>query len=122
MRYQRVFLVKPKYKGSYYGALHPPVNLGYIAESLAQNQIEYDVMDMSFKYDMNDLLKKIRNFNPDLLGVTMMSFMHNDTYELMRQVKQAIPNIDVIIGGAHASTYREKALESVSEISYAATL
>ncbi len=121
MRYQRVFLIKPKYKGTYYGAFHPPVGLGYIAESLAQNHIDYYVMDMNFKYNMNDLLKKMRNFEPDLVGVTMMSFMHNDSYELIRQVKQPLPDIDVVIGGAHASTFRETVLESVPEISYAVT-
>lgn len=121
MRYERVFLLKPKYRGTYFGALHPPVGLGYIAESLAQNNIEYDVMDMCFKHNMKDLLKKMRNFKPDLLGVTMMSFMYKDTYDLIRQVKQAIPNIDVVIGGAHASAFREKALESASEINYAVT-
>jgi len=121
MRYKRVFLVKPKYKGSYYGALHPPAGLGYIAESLARNSIEYDVADMSFKYSMNELLKRIRNFHPDLLGVTMMSFMHNDTYKLIKHIKQAIPNVDVVIGGAHASTFREKVLESVSEIDHCVT-
>ena len=121
MRYERVFLLKPKYRGTYFGALHPPVGLGYIAESLAQNNIEYDVMDMCFKHNMKDLLKKMRNFKPDLLGVTMMSFMYKDTYDLIRQVKQAIPNIDVVIGGAHASAFREKALELASEVNYAVT-
>ena len=66
MRYNRILIVKPKYKGSYYGALHPPVGLGYIAQSLAQNNLEYDVLDMSLKYGMKDLLKKIKRFHPDL--------------------------------------------------------
>ena len=111
MRYERVFLLKPKYKGTYYGALHPPVWIGYIAESLAQHQIEYDVMDMSLKYKISGVIKKMRKFDLDLLGVTMMSFMNKDISELIRRIKQAIPHIHVVIGGAHASTYREEILE-----------
>jgi len=121
MRYRRVFLVKPKYKGSYYGALHPPVGLGYIAESLAQNNIDYDVLDMSFKYSTAELLRRIRDFNPDLLGLTMMSFMHDDTYGLIRKIKQGYPDIHVSVGGAHASTFRETVLEQVPEVNYAVT-
>lgn len=121
MRYNRVFIIKPAYKGSYYGALHPPVGIGYIAEILRQTNIDYDVMDMSFKYSVNDLLKKMRCFAPDLVGITMMSFMYNKTHTLIRRLKQAFPNLRVVIGGAHASTYREEALEMEPQIDYAVT-
>ena len=122
MRYKRVLLIKPAYKGSYYGALHPFVGIGYIGESLARHGIEYDVVDMSLKYNVRHLMKKIRAFEPLLIGVTMMSFMYSHTYRIIRQIKQVYPNISVVIGGAHASTYREKVLESVAEIDYAVTL
>ena len=121
MRHNRVLLIKPSYKGSYYGALHPPVGIGYIAESLAAHNIEYAVMDMSFKYGMKDLIRKIRTFCPDLLGFSMMSFMYHETYEHIRQIKKVFPDIHIIIGGAHASTFREKVLESVSGVDFATT-
>ena len=107
MRYKRILIVKPKYKGSYYGALHPPVGLGYIAQSLAKNNLEYDVLDMSLKYGMKDLLKKIKSFQPDLLGVSMMSFMYNDTYELIRQAKKAFPDVDVLLVSGHPDEIRK---------------
>lgn len=97
------------------------MGLGYIAESLARNNIEHDVLDMSFRYSTGGLLRKMRDFSPDLLGVTMMSFMHGDTYGLIRRVKQGYPDIHVAIGGAHASTFRETVLEQVPEIDYAVT-
>lgn len=122
MPYQRVLLIKPSYKGSYYGAFHPPVGLGYIAETLASHHIEYDVMDMSLRHSIKSLLKKVQEFQPDLVGVTMMSFMYQDTYQLIRRVKEASPNVKVVVGGAHASTYREDILEEVPEIDYVTTL
>jgi len=122
MRYERVLLIKPAYKGSYYGALHPPVGIGYIAEFLAHHNIKYDVMDMSFRYTIKDLNKKIRSFRPDLVGFSMMSFMYRDNYQLIRMIKETSPGIDVAIGGPHGSTYREKILQSLAEVDYVITL
>ncbi len=122
MRYERVLLIKPAYQGSYYGALHPPVGLGYIGESLAHHNIEYDVMDMSFRYKTKDLKKKIGTFKPDLIGVSMMSFMYNITYLIIQKIKAEYPEIGVAIGGPHGSTYKEEILKSVAEVDYVITL
>ena len=103
MRYKRVFLIKPSYGNSFYGAFHPPVGLGYIAENLAHNDIEYDMVDMGFNYRSKNVLKKIAAFNPDLLGVTMMSFMYLKTHQLIGEIKRNFPHIHVVIGGAHGS-------------------
>ena len=121
MRYKRVFLIKPSYGNSFYGAFHPPVGLGYIAENLAQKDIAYDVIDMGFKYSTKAVLKKIEAFKPDLLGITMMSFMYQKTHELIEEVKRSFPHLHVVIGGAHGSCYREKALELCPDIDYAIT-
>lgn len=121
MRYHRVFLIKPSYGSSFYGAFHPPVGLGYIAENLIQNDIDYDIIDMGFNYRNKKAIDKIKQFQPDLLGVTMMSFMYLKSHELISEIKQALPNLHVIIGGAHGSCYREKALELCEDIDYVAT-
>lgn len=122
MRYKRVLLIKPSYQGSYYGALHPPVGIGYIAESLAAHNIEYAVIDMSFKYNMKSIISKINQFHPDLLGFSMMSFMYNQSYRLIKRIRQTFPDIPVIVGGAHTSTFREKVLDSVPEVDFATTI
>lgn len=121
MRYNRVFLIKPSYGRSFYGAFHPPVGLGYIAENLAHNKIDYDIMDMGFNYRSSKAIQKIKAFKPDLLGVTMMSFMYLKSHELISEIKRALPNIHVVIGGAHGSCYREKALELCPDIDYVVT-
>ncbi len=121
MRYRRVFLLKPGYDRSYYGAFHPPVGLGYIAESLEKSGIEYDLMDMGFRYQTRDLLKKMHGFGPDLLGVSMMSFLYTDTHKLIGKIKEAFPRLRVVIGGPHGSCYRETALQLCKNIDYVIT-
>ncbi len=103
MRYKRVFLIKPSYGNSYYGVFHPPVGLGYIAENLTHNNIACDMIDMGFNYPTKKVLQKIEEFKPDLIGLTMMSFMYLKTHELIEEIKRNFPHIDVVIGGAHGS-------------------
>lgn len=121
MRFKRVFLIKPRYGRSMYGAFHPPVGLGYIAENLTHHNISYDMVDMGLNYGTKYVLKKIEEFKPDLLGLTMMSFMYLKTHELIKDIKKAFPHLHVIIGGAHGSCYRETALELCSDIDYVVT-
>jgi radical SAM superfamily enzyme YgiQ (UPF0313 family) len=104
-----------------YGAFHPPVGLGYIAENLTHHNISYDMVDMGLNYGTKYVLKKIEEFKPDLLGLTMMSFMYLQTHKLIEDIKKAFPHLHVIIGGAHGSCYRDTALELCSDIDYVVT-
>lgn len=122
MRYHRVLLVFPDYKGGHFGALRPPAGLGYIAETLKANSIEYDVLDMAAGASQADLDSKISAFRPDLIGISMMTFMYKRSYEIIRYIKQSHPSADIIAGGPHISTVREKVLEECPELDCGAVL
>ena len=49
----------------------------------------------------------------------MLTFRYKDTYSMAEWIKKQWPDIPIIVGGAHASTFREKALESCSAFSLA---
>lgn len=122
MRYKKVLLLTPDYKGGHFGALKPPAGLGYIAETLKVNNVEYDVVDMAAGASLTDLKKKMRSFDPDLVGISLMTFMYKRSYEIIRFVKQVNPSIDIVAGGPHISTLREKVLEECSALSYGIVL
>lgn len=122
MRYNRVLLVFPDYKGGHFGALRPPAGLGYIAETLKANSIDYDVIDMAAGASMDELNKKISFFKPNLIGISLMTFMYKRSYEIIRSVKQSHPSANIIAGGPHISTVREKVLEECPELDYGAVL
>ena len=68
-RFKKVLLVSPSYYNSVYGSgATPDPGLGYIAEFLEENGIEYSVMDMGLGYSFDDLKKKIEEISPDLIG------------------------------------------------------
>ena len=68
MRYKRVLLLFPDYKGGHFGALRPPAGIGYLAETLMKNQIEYDMHQGVDKKEVIQLLRKIR-FNKKYAGL-----------------------------------------------------
>lgn len=122
MRYSRILLVFPDYKGGHYGALRPPAGLGYIAEALKTAGIEYEVVDMAAGYSASDLKEKIAAFKPDLAGISLMSLMFKRSYEIIDFIKQCDTSIHIIAGGPHISTLRERVLKDCTSIDYGAVL
>lgn len=118
MRFKRVLLVNPPYTGFLGMAYTPPVGLGYIAESLKANGIDYDVIDMCLGYTERDLLQKVREYNPDCLGISMLTRDYKASYNLINAVRREVPNIGIVAGGPHISTQRENVLQQCPTIDY----
>ena len=92
MRFNRVLLVSPP-SSSYLGAARPPQNLGYLAQAMLENNIEYDILDMRLGYKWKDLANKIDSFKPDLVGLTMVSLEYKKSYNLITDIKRNYPKI-----------------------------
>ena len=116
MIYKRVLLVK-FYTRVGYGPRRPPVGLGYIAEALKQADIEYNVFDCDLGYTHNDLIQKIADYKPDLVGISMVTLGYLDFNDLIDRIKMKF-DCDIIVGGPHISTMREKGLTDCKGIDY----
>lgn len=122
MKYNRVLLIKPAYRHSHYEYAGLPAGLGYISEALDKAGIEQEIVDMSVGLGDRHLKGRVRSFEPDLIGITMMSFRYKDHYALLGRLKAEFKGIDIVAGGPHASTFRAKVLEDCAAIDYALTL
>ncbi|MDP3791515.1 MAG: radical SAM protein [Candidatus Omnitrophota bacterium] len=120
--YKRVLLIRPNYKQSHYEYVGLPAGLGYISESLKKGKIAHKVFDMSLGYSNRDLLESISSFNPDLIGISMMSFKYRDHYALADFIKDSFKNIKIVAGGPHISTFRARTLEECISIDYGVAL
>jgi anaerobic magnesium-protoporphyrin IX monomethyl ester cyclase len=118
MRYRKVLLLFPDYAGGHFGALRPPAGIGYLAQVLHEEGVEYDVLDMAVGGDLHDLKIKLSSFKPDLVAVSLMSFMYKRSYYIINWVKDISSDITVVAGGPHISTLREKALEECKGLDY----
>lgn len=125
MKYNRVLLVRLAYIGYLANVEIFPVGLGYIAESLKKAGIGYRVLDLgleSYKKEAPLLMKEISEYKPDLVGIAMMTLGYKEHYLLIDSIKQSFPDVKIVIGGAHISTFREKVLEECKNVDYGIVL
>ena len=73
MRYNKVLFVIPRSDAEWRG-IRPHVGIGYLAEALVNEGIQYDILDMNLGYKIRNLTTKIDEFKPDLIG---MNRLHN---------------------------------------------
>jgi anaerobic magnesium-protoporphyrin IX monomethyl ester cyclase len=118
MKYKKVLLLFPDYSGGHFGALRPPAGIGYLAQMLQEEGIEYDVIDMATGCSLSTLRAKLSSYKPDLIAVSLMSFMYKRSYYIINYVKDISRGITVVAGGPHISTLREKALEECKGLDY----
>lgn len=124
MRYKKVLLVWPptavNIRTKIHG--HPPVGLGYIAQTLTDNGISCDVINMGLEPSRKRLIRKIQKFQPDLIGFSMMTAQYRRSYELIRNVHQQFPEPAIVVGGPHNSIFREAVLEQCEAVDYGVVL
>jgi len=118
VRYKRVLLVMPHYINTFYKTIHFPAGLGYISEALNQANIENKVFDMLLGYSEEDLMKRIAEYKPDLIGVSMMTFGYLYNYNLFKKIKAGFRDIPIALGGPHISSLRHKVMQESAEIDY----
>lgn len=117
MKYKRVLIVNPPSRGEWKG-IRPHIGLGYIAEHLGENGIEYDVLDMNLGYRFKHLQKKIETFEPDLVGMSLLTLEYKKFYDLISMIKTNNPGIKIVVGGPHVTLFKEQVMRESSDIDY----
>ncbi len=120
MRFDRVLLVHPATTPQL--PEYPPVGLGYLGEVLRQHRIDHAVVDMRLGDGPQDLWQRIRDFRPDLIGVSIVTLLYARSYALVEEIRRQLPHVTVVAGGPHISTYREDALHRCQAIDVGVTL
>lgn len=110
MRFQRVLLVIPNLRWHFGYPDAPPAGVAYLGQYLEDNGIEYDVLDMTLRYKFSHLRRKILQFNPDLIGLTLHTYRYRYAYQLISELKK-ITDKPIIVGGPHVSLMEKKVLE-----------
>jgi radical SAM superfamily enzyme YgiQ (UPF0313 family) len=107
----RILLVKPKARLGLVHALHrfqflEPIELGYLAAMVP----EHDVRGIDLRLARNEeaaLKKELKQFDPDLVGISGYSHEASRVKELARLVRVCSPQSRVIVGGHHATVAPE---------------
>ena len=115
----RVGLVYPSWTKSYgifgYFARRnsswPPMNLALIGAIVQQHGHEAFIVDGTIdELSVEDTVKEILSQKPDIIGLTSYSPFFHVQVELATALKIAAPDLPIMIGGAHTTIIKEKAL------------
>ena len=117
MRYKKVLIVNPPSRGEWRG-IRPHIGQGYLAETLKENGIEYDVIDMNLGYKYKHLQEKIDIFKPDLVGMSLLTLEYKKFYNILSMVKAKRPNIKTVVGGPHVTILKDKVMKECDSIDY----
>lgn len=118
---KKILLINLNYPGSPFPAGSWPVGLGYIAKSLESTGTEYRIIDLNFE-TIDFLISEIKYFQPEFIGVSMMTCAYKLNYNLFKKIKECFTNIKIIAGGPHISYLREIVLQECPEIDYGIVL
>jgi len=88
----------------------PPLGLLYLAGYLKQySNYELKIIDAQVeKLNYSQLKEKVEEFNPDVVGITAMTFTLLDVIKTAETVKEAHPGIKIVVGGPHVQIYAEE--------------
>lgn len=117
MRFQRVLLVNPSHHAEWRGVT-PHIGQAYLAQTLLEKGIEYDVLDMNLGYGLKHLRQKINDFQPDLVGMSLISLEYKRLYNLLAEIKNMDGRIKIVAGGPHVTIMRERVLMECPALDY----
>jgi len=106
----RILLINAAYPGSHYDYLNLPIGLGYISETLSGNGIEHKIFDLGIDGGYRKLKRFISSYRPRFIGYSLMSFRYKYNYSILNALKSDFPEVKIIAGGPHISTFKKNAL------------
>lgn len=98
---------------------YPPLGILYVAGVIEEAGIhEASIIDcVAEGLDDDQLEKRIRGVNPDVVGIEAITFSIVDAYNTARLVKSIDPSITIVMGGPHVNLFPEETL-FLPEIDY----
>ena len=117
VRFSRVLLINPEHNVEWPG-LTPPIGMGYLAESLRNEDIDFAILDMNLSRGLKHLHRALDRFQPDLVGMTMITRDYRRFYTTLEEIRRYNSRIKIVVGGPHVTILKEKVLEECCAIDY----
>ena len=116
MKYNKVLFIRASLATAWVGAISPPIGIAYMVEALKKHGCECKTVDTAIGSSREEIYAAIDKFAPDIVGVSMLTYKYRETYLMIEAIKKRYPKIPVVVGGAHISTIREKAMKACTAI------
>lgn len=90
----------------------PPLGILYIASVLEKEGYEVKVINKDPEYF--NVLPKIKEFNPYMIGLSFMSSSYQKACSLCKALRKEFPGIILFSGGVHTSVLPEKIIKNLN--------
>lgn len=98
--------------------LYPPLSLAYVAAAIKKSEHEVTIIDANALHlNMHGVNRKIKEFSPDLLGLTVTANTFHETLYWIKQTRR-YADIPVLLGGQLIELY-PKEIMSHKEVDFA---
>jgi radical SAM superfamily enzyme YgiQ (UPF0313 family) len=99
------------------GSSMPPLGLLSIGAVLERERIEIEIVPADIlKLGWRDIERKIRETEPDIVGVTSTTENRFQSFKLVKLAKEACPQALTIMGGPHASMAADDTLANIGDL------
>jgi radical SAM superfamily enzyme YgiQ (UPF0313 family) len=114
-----LLLIPPTDLSRSYGKLkkfsnpQPSIGIAYIAAVLREDGHAVKVVDAYVnEYNLEDILEIIREFSPDVIGISVLTPSAEVVYEISRNIRSHFPDTIIVMGNMHASLFSDEILSA----------
>src|SRR3990167_3560946 len=92
--------------------VYPPLGLLYTSAYINQKgQHHVDVIDCQAEnLSHAECAERVVAINPDLIGLTAMTFTLVDCRLVIQEIRKRLPNAKIVVGGPHTAIYPEETM------------
>jgi radical SAM superfamily enzyme YgiQ (UPF0313 family) len=95
----------------------PPIGLCYLQAYL--DKMGFTKSKILYAYKSYEKIeKKIREFEPDIVGISCFTEFRRSSFKLAKMVKEINKNIKVVLGGPHATYMWKQIMENFSSVDF----
>ena len=97
---------------------HPALGMAHIAACLESKGYDCKIVDAYFQsLSLPQLVRCIKDYNPDVVGITAMTHEINAASEIASKLK-AVIDVPTVVGGCHVTALPEKTLAEFDTFDY----
>lgn len=104
----KILFLQPNYDAH---VIHPPIGLGYLASYLRAKGHSVGIYDGTLKKAaIADFGEAVSCFNPDLVGLSVLTRGHFQVRAIIRMLKKKFPQTPVVVGGTQVTAGPQEVL------------
>jgi len=94
-----------------YFGLFPPLSLTWVAAIAEKAGHDVELIDArTLRLTPQQVLASLKHYKPDVVGFMMTTYMFRETLKWIQYIKQALPNVKVMVGGYNLRVYPKESV------------